>query len=55
VGTSGLVYPAAALVDVVRERGGISWLVNAEPPANATRFDEVWIGRAGALLPELFA
>jgi NAD-dependent deacetylase len=55
VGTSGLVYPAAGLVDVVRARGGRSWLVNAEPPANASSFDEVAIGSAGALLPQLFA
>jgi NAD-dependent deacetylase len=54
VGTSGLVYPAAGLVDVVRERGGRSWLVNAEPPANAGRFDEIAIGAAGALLPGFF-
>ena len=54
VGTSGVVYPAAGLVDVVRERGGLSWLVNAEPSANAGRFDEVAIGPAGTLLPQLF-
>lgn len=54
VGTSGLVYPAAGLVDVVRERGGRSWLINAEPSANATRFDEVSIGPAGTLLPQFF-
>jgi NAD-dependent deacetylase len=55
VGTSGLVYPAAGLVDVVKTRGGKSWLVNAERPANANRFDEVAIGPAGTLLPQLFA
>ena len=55
VGTSGLVYPAAAFVDAVRGRGGRTWLVNAEPPANADRFDEVAIGPAGTTLPALFA
>jgi NAD-dependent deacetylase len=55
VGTSGLVYPAAGLVDVVRNHGGRSWLVNAERPANVTQFDEVAIGSAGTLLPQLFA
>ncbi len=55
VGTSGLVYPAAGLVDVVRARGGRSWLVNAERPANAESFDEVAIGAAGTVLPQLFA
>lgn len=55
VGTSGLVYPAAGLVDVVRARGGKSWLVNAERPANAAAFDEVALGPAGQVLPQLLA
>jgi NAD-dependent protein deacetylase/lipoamidase len=55
VGTSGLVYPAASFVDVARRAGGTSWLVNAERPANADRFDHVVIGQAGRVLPELFA
>jgi NAD-dependent deacetylase len=55
VGTSGLVYPAAGLVDVVRARGGRSWLVNADAPANARSFDTVTLGAAGKVLPELFA
>jgi NAD-dependent protein deacetylase/lipoamidase len=53
VGTSGLVYPAAGLVDLVRRAGGACWLVNAEPPANADRFDHVVLGRAGEVLPAL--
>jgi len=55
VGTSGVVYPAAAFVDAVRGRGGQTWLVNAELPANADRFDHVEIGPAGTLLPALLA
>jgi NAD-dependent deacetylase len=55
VGTSGVVYPAAALVDVAKRAGGKSWLVNAERPANVSSFDEVVIGPAGKVLPELFA
>lgn len=55
VGTSGLVYPAAGLVDVVRARGGKSWLVNAERPVNAGSFDELALGPAGQVLPQLFA
>jgi NAD-dependent deacetylase len=55
IGTSGLVYPAAGLVDVVRTRGGKSWLVNADRPANVDQFDDVFIGKAGTLLPSLFA
>lgn len=55
VGTSGLVYPAAGLVETCREVGGASWLVNLEPPANATRFDHVVIGPAGRELPKLLS
>ena len=55
VGTSGLVYPAAGLVDVVRARGGKSWLVNADRPVNAACFDDITIGPAGTVLPQLFA
>ncbi len=53
VGTSGVVYPAAGLVDVARAAGGRSYLVNAERPANAARFDEIVIGPAGSVLPAL--
>ena len=55
VGTSGVVYPAAGIVDVVRQHGGTSWLVNAERPANVARFDHVVIGPATQVLPTLFA
>lgn len=55
VGTSGLVEPAASLVDAARTVGGHSWLVNAEPPANAARFDHVVLGKAGTTLPALLA
>jgi len=53
VGTSGLVYPAAALVQVARLRGGTSWLINADAAANAEHFDHVLTGAAGELLPRL--
>ena len=55
IGTSGVVYPAAGLVDVARRVGGTSWLVNLEAPTNATSFDHVAIGPAAKLLPELLA
>ncbi|HEY3807572.1 MAG TPA: NAD-dependent deacylase [Kofleriaceae bacterium] len=54
VGTSGLVDPAASLVDAARRIGGTSYLVNLEPPANASRFDHVVLGPAGRELPGLF-
>jgi NAD-dependent deacetylase len=53
VGTSGLVEPAASLVDCARQVGGTSWLVNAEAPANVDRFDHVVLGAAGVALPAL--
>jgi len=55
IGTSGQVYPAAALVDVTRRVGGTSWLVNLEPSANASSFDHVVLGPAGRELPVLLA
>ena len=55
IGTSGVVYPAAGIVDIVKRRGGTSWLVNAERPANVSSFDHVEIGPAGTVLPKLFA
>jgi NAD-dependent deacetylase len=53
VGTSGLVEPAASLVDGARAVGGTSWLVNLDRPANADRFDRVVLGPAGQVLPAL--
>ncbi|MBZ0238096.1 MAG: NAD-dependent deacylase [Deltaproteobacteria bacterium] len=55
VGTSGLVHPAAGLVDAARGVGGTSWLVNADRPANVERFDQVVLGPAGTVLPALLA
>jgi NAD-dependent deacetylase len=55
VGTSGLVYPAAGLVEVTRRVGGSSWLVNLEEAANASSFDHVVLGPAARELAVLFA
>jgi len=54
IGTSGVVEPAASLVDAAKRRGGETWLVNVEPSANADRFDHVELGRAAELVPALF-
>lgn len=53
VGTSGVVHPAAGLVDAVRRVGGTSYLVNLEPSDNARAFDHVVIGRSADVLPVL--
>jgi NAD-dependent deacetylase len=55
IGTSGVVHPAAALVDATRRVEGTSWLVNLEPSANATQFDHVVLGPAARELPRLLA
>lgn len=53
-GTSGAVWPAAGLVDLARRAGAETWLVNAEPAENSSRFQHVRHGLSGTLLPELF-
>jgi NAD-dependent deacetylase len=52
VGTSGTVDPAARFVSWARYEGARTVLVNLEESA---AFDDVHIGRAEALLPELLA
>ena len=59
VGTSGVVYPAAGLVNELTYRRSMgetvkSVYVGLEAPANADCFDEVLLGKAGELLPGLF-
>jgi len=52
-GTSGLVYPAAGIVDRVREAGGETWLINLDPAQNASRFEHNVTGKSGEVLPTL--
>jgi len=54
IGTSGAVWPAAGLVDLARRVGGRTWLVNAEPAENASRFESFIRGRSAEVLPGLF-
>jgi NAD-dependent deacetylase len=53
-GTSGAVYPAAGLVDTARSFGAETWLVNAEPADNTSRFEHFVQGPSGEVLPGLF-
>ena len=53
VGSSGHVYPAAGMVHVARSIGAHTILVNYEMPANGEDFDEVQLGKAGEILPDL--
>lgn len=54
VGTSGVVYPAAAFAQAAKSRGARSYYIGAEEPANSPFFDEVFLGPSGELLPKLF-
>ena len=53
IGSSGHVYPAAGLVNLANSNGAHTILVNFELPINSSDFDEVHIGKAGEILPEL--
>lgn len=53
VGTSGAVWPVAGYVEIAVARGARTVLVNLEPPANASRFRDVFLGKAAELLPRL--
>ena len=53
VGSSGHVYPAAGMVHVAKSSGAHTILVNYEMPLNGGDFDEVHLGKAGEILPDL--
>ncbi len=52
VGTSGVVEPAASFVAEVARRAQTIY-VGPEAPANASSFNECWVGKAGEVLPDL--
>ncbi len=53
VGTSGVVEPAASFVRMARRNGARTIYVGPEEPSNGGFFDEVLLGKAGEILPEL--
>jgi NAD-dependent deacetylase len=53
IGSSGHVYPAAGLVNLANLNGAHTILVNFELPINGGDFDEVHIGKAGEILPDI--
>lgn len=55
IGTSGAVYPAAGMVEVVRSAGGRAYLANLEESDNSHQFDEVVLGKATEIVPALLA
>ena len=54
IGSSGAVYPAAGFVAAVRGRARTVY-VGPEEPDNAGAFDEHRLGKAGEVVPGLFA
>jgi NAD-dependent deacetylase len=51
IGTSALVYPAAALPEIARAAGAYTVEINPEPTPLSDLCDEVIQGRAGEILP----
>jgi NAD-dependent deacetylase len=55
VGTSGSVYPAAGFVNIANQRGIRTVYVGPEEPLNAAAFDDVILGTATQVLPQLLS
>ncbi len=56
IGSSGAVYPAAGFVRQLHGRKGVRKIyVGPEAPDNASSFDECRLGKAGEIVPNLFA
>ena len=53
VGTSGVVEPAASFVRMARRNRAGTIYVGPEEPSNSSFFDEVLLGKAGEILPQL--
>jgi NAD-dependent deacetylase len=53
VGTSGVVEPAASFVRMARRNRARTIYVGPEEPSNSGFFDEVMLGKAGEVLPDL--
>jgi len=53
VGTSGVVEPAASFVRMARRNRARTIYVGPEEPSNSGFFDELMLGKAGEVLPEL--
>ena len=53
IGTSGSVYPAAGFVHIANQRGIGTIYVGPEEPQNADAFDEILLGTATEIVPQL--
>lgn len=54
IGTSGNVYPAAGFVEIAKQQGAHTVLLNLESPAGGSQFSEEILGSAAATVPEYF-
>ena len=55
IGTSGSVYPAAGFVNWARQSGARTAYIGPERPLNAHAFSQIVLGKAGEVMPGLFA
>jgi len=53
IGTSGSVYPAAGFVHIANQRGIRTMYIGPEEPQNAEAFDEILLGTATEIVPQL--
>lgn len=53
VGTSGTVYPAAALTRIAKDFQVPTWIINDETPGNVSEFTHFIQGKASEMLPKL--
>jgi NAD-dependent deacetylase len=51
IGTSAVVYPAAAIPEIARDAGAYVVEVNSQPTPLSDICDEVLTGKAGEVLP----
>jgi NAD-dependent protein deacetylase/lipoamidase len=54
VGSSGVVEPAARFVQLARQNEARAYYLGLEEPANAVAFNQVFLGKSGERLHELF-
>jgi NAD-dependent deacetylase len=53
IGTSGVVQPAASLVDLAKRQGAVTVEINLDPTPNSGLMDFAFHGKAGDILPNL--
>ena len=53
IGTSGVVFPAASLPAIAKKSGAYVVEINIEPTDLTPKADEVLLGKAGVILPQL--